>query len=169
MRSTHYLAIMVRLFSVALFLKAFERFALYLGVIWNEDTLGSPLFNFVDVLTIIILTIVAILLWSFPLSTAKSILTPELEQPVKPLLPITFLSVAIVGIALLTLYFAIADAVYWVTIWNLSKQEVMKLEPFYFESQDIAAIWATTVQFGMSVILLLRPKTIASTLLRIAR
>jgi hypothetical protein len=111
---------MVRLFAIALLIYGIGRLELAASILaYNENVVGPSLFFSLS--SSIVPILISIMLWHFPLTVAKKILPPSSEAPTN-ISPHAFLTVIVIGIGIYTLYYAIVDSVFWLTLNNCSKK-----------------------------------------------
>ncbi|MBU2886580.1 hypothetical protein KO507_12480 [Gilvimarinus agarilyticus] len=165
MRPTHYLAIAIRIFSILLLLYSVPQFSLLVGV----ATGGS---NHIDLPLAFVFTttaaplLAALCFWFFPLKLAKLIVKPEIDQPIEAMDVLSILTTVLLAMAVYFLYYAIVDAVYWATLWLIAERS---LDPFYLDADNKANMVATALELLFSGLLLLKAKTLARKVLRIAQ
>lgn len=168
MKSSHYLAIAIRLFSIVLFIYSIRQSSLLIEIALNGTINGMVASTVFVAATTIGPLLIAILLWFFPFSVAKAILKPEIDLPVEPMAPASMLAVFIATIGVFAFYYASVDALYWLTIWNLSSQ-VNSGASVGIGPESKANMWATAFEFIFSICLILRAKSASQLLLRVAR
>lgn len=167
MRPTHYLAITVRIFSILLFLYGIRQSSFLIELIgggWNGFNVS---WGFAITSTILPI-LVATYLWYFPMIVAKSILKPEIDQPIAPMDVQSILTVLILAIALYFLYYAIIDAVYWITLWQMTERSYSSEVPLYLNVENKANMVATAIELFVSISILLKARSLAYRMLRLA-
>jgi len=169
MKSSHYLAIAVRLFSIVLFIFALRQSTSLIEVFLNDSINGMPVSTLFIAGTVLIPLIVSLLLWFFPLSVSKSILKQEMDQPIEPVNSTTILSVFVIAIGLYVFYYAFIDFVYWAVLWNMESHSQYSMAPLSLTEENKANMVATAVELVISVVLILKAKTLASNMLRFAK
>ena len=110
MKPTHYLAVLVRIFSILLILFALRQS-------WNAQSL---------------------------------------------------LTVLLLAIAIYYLYFAIIDAVYWATLWQMSERSHGGNAPLNLSQENKANMLSTIIELLVSATLILKAQTISRKMLRLA-
>lgn len=170
MKPHHYLAILVRLFAIALFVVAIKQsyslFYLVLGV--NPQGFYGSIWQIV--VNFFMPFCMSLTLWFFPVIVAKSILKPEIDQTIEPLNKQCIFSVLVASLGLYVCLYAIVDATYYFTLWQFAASadnygNVSNL----FNEDTKANIWATGVELILGLTLILKSKTIAQKLFSIAR
>jgi hypothetical protein len=169
MKSSHYLAIAIRLFSIVVFIYFLRQSSYLIEVILNGTIDGMAASAIFVAATTIGPLLMAMLLWLFPVSVAKIILKPEVDLPVKPMAPASILSVLIVSIGVFAFYYAVTDALYWATMWNLSSQLNNSGAFVGIGPESKASMWATAFEFIFSLCLILRAKSASHMLIRFAQ
>lgn len=168
MRPQHYLALGVRIFSIALFLYGLRQSASFVELI-TEGRDGLRV-SVVFAISIVVVPILAsIYLWTFPLLVAKFILKTEIDQPIQPIDARSMLTVLILAIALYFLYNAIIDSFYWATIWQMAQSNHVSDPSFYLESKQKANMVATGLELVASMSLLVKARSLAGHILRLTK
>ena len=166
MKPTHYLAVVVRIFSILLFLYGLRQSFFLIGLVTGE--LSGLTVSIAFALSSVMLPIlVAVFLWYFPMKVAKSILKPEIDQPVEPMNAQSWLTVLLLAVATNFLYFAIIDAVHWATVWQMSERSQGGQVPLYLNEDNKANMVATVIQLLVSATLILKARTLAAKMLRL--
>ncbi|SDS00201.1 hypothetical protein SAMN05216271_0930 [Halopseudomonas sabulinigri] len=167
MKPTHYLAILVRIFSVLLILFALRQSSFLLGLMTGQLS-GLTVSMAFAISSVVIPILVAIFLWYFPMKVAKTILKPEIDQPVEPMNAPSCLTVLLLAVATYYLYFAIIDAVYWATLWQMSERSQGAFAPLNLSQENKANMLSTIVELLVSAILILKARTISRKMLSLA-
>jgi hypothetical protein len=168
MKSSHYLAIAVRLFSISLFLYGLKQSTWLIEVLINGRLNGvgvSAAFLFV---TSVVPLIVSALLWRFPLSVSKLIIKPDLDLAVEPMATNSVLVVLILAIGLFAFYNALVDAIYWIIMWNMSRNVETSTAPLYLTVENRANMWVTGFEVVVSIAIIGKARTIAKRMLEFA-
>ncbi|PWK45370.1 hypothetical protein [Pleionea mediterranea] len=169
MKSIHYLGLIVRLFAIALFAFGVKNATFFLETLfyYSEDAVRSTtLFMALSALAPLIISVV---LWFFPMTAASKIMTDK-EASVEVLSSVQLLSIIIVGIGFYTLYYALVDAVFWLSFKNMASNGMAStINGFDSSPQDKANMIATAVAFLLSLILIFKSKTIATFISRTVR
>lgn len=168
MKSSHYLAIAVRLFSIVLFVYSLRQSSLLVEYLVNDSINGmeASLF-FISVSTLAPL-FVAILLWYFPVSVARSILKPEIDQKLEPIRPQSVLTVLVLALGLYAFYYAVVESIYWLTLWHLSERSIFSEAPLYLTVENKANMVATAIELFASIIILFKARSISCRMLNLA-
>lgn len=161
MKSSHYLAIAVRLFSVALFLYALKNSLMLVEVISSGTINGIPASTVFILTTTLSPLAAAILLWLFPFSVTNLILKPETDLPVEPMGPAPLLTVLIISIGIYTLFYAIIDSIYWLNFWHLNSRNQVLSGPIPLGDPSKANMIATAFELAISMALVFKAKTLA--------
>ncbi len=153
-------AIGLRIFAIVLFLYTLRQFvgvASYLGNASDEFPTASGYYLSA---TILVPFIVAVLVWLFPLSLAKSIV-PNMEH--QPLVALSQSELYIAAITLLGIYvlsYAVPDFIFWLTRFYIAS--TMRKEGIEFErgSEPTSHFVSTIVELAIGVWLVLGSKGI---------
>ena len=113
--------------------------------------------------------LVASILWLFPMMASSYILKPEMDQPLEPMNSHAILTVLVLAIGLYSLYYAISDSIYWLTFWRVAERSQEHIGALYLGAENEASMVATVVELMVSIALLAKARTIASSMLRIAK
>ncbi len=113
--------------------------------------------------------VVASLLWLFPMMASSYILKPEMDKPIEPMNSQAVLTVLVLAIGLYFLYYAISDSIYWLTFWKIAERSQEHIGSLYLGAENEASMIATAVELVISIVLLVKARTIASRMLRIAQ
>ncbi|WP_049630494.1 hypothetical protein [Cellvibrio sp. pealriver] len=169
MKSTHYLAIAVRLFSVILFLYGVKNSSFIFSLIFD---LGNqiPISTWSFAIASTVLPVVAAsFLWMFPMLIANALIKPEMDQLVEPISVKSALAVLVSVIGLFFLFNGIIDSVYWMTLWKLANShDSGVVGNFHFGSENISSMVATGVELLLSAFLILKSRACAYHMLRFA-
>ena len=163
MKGSHYLALFVRLFAIAMALFFLDR------VVVLAYSLGEPSqhFSIHDVFSLvsaIFPLFVSLILWQFPLLVSRTILKSEMDGDVdgsKPT-PADMLAVIVAGIGLYTLYYAVVDAVYWGALWAYTEEQKHVGQLFDINADRKANMLATGVELVAALVLLVKARVVAS-------
>lgn len=167
MKPTHYLAILVRIFSILLILLALRQSSFLVGLVTGELN-GLTVSVVFAISSVVIPILVAVFLWYFPMMVARKIVKSEMDQPIEAMNAQSLLTVLILAIATYYLYFAIIDAVYWAALWQMSERSYGGQAPLNLSQENKANMLATIIELLVSAILILKARTISSKMLRLA-
>jgi len=168
MKSSHYLAIAVRIFSIVLFLYSLRQSSFlfqYLAEPIISERRASLLFVSASTL---VPFVIAALLWLFPVSVAKSIVKPEIDQKVEPIQPQSALTILVLVIGLFAFYYAVVDSVFWLTLWHMSERSTFSGAPLVLSMENKASMVATAIELFASVIILAKARSISRRMLSLA-
>lgn len=168
MKSSHYLAIAVRIFSIVLFLYSLRQSSFlfqYLVDVSISERRASLLFVSG---TTLIPFVIAVILWLFPVSVAKSIVKPEVDQQIEPIQPQSALTVLVLVIGLIAFYYAVVDSVFWLTLWHMSERSTFSGTPLDLSTENKASMVATAIELCASVIILAKARSISRRMLSLA-
>lgn len=153
MQATHIIAIIVRLFAIAIFLKSLESISSYFLLPYEDKFL---VYHIAGVTAII----ASFLLWFFPTSIAnlivpfdKSVETSHSKLDLNDLYHLGF-----VMLSMFLLFNIFSDAVYWLSYTAYAKTMDLPLE--YLTNENKSAIVATALEFILVMFILLRRKSI---------
>lgn len=167
MRPTHYLAIVVRLFSILLFLYGLRQSSFLIELV-SGGLNGLSVSMAFAVSSVVLPLLVAAYLWYFPMMVAKSILKPEIDQPIEPMNAQSILTVLLLGIAAYYLYYAIIDAVYWATLWQMSARSQGGEAPLHLNEENKANMVAAALELFAASLIIIKARTLANKMLRLA-
>ena len=166
MNGYHYLALFIKLFCIILVLQAIPGGIAFIDVMLNEPSLieaGTMTLGFEFIARLVL----AFILWNFPLSISKSILSPELEKEVKPLNALELLTVIVAGIGLYVFYYAAADTFYWIS-YNLAGYQHTQ-QRYEYDYDYVLRMWTTGIELLLAVLLIARARTVANAILKVTR
>ena len=169
MKPHHYLAIFVRLFAIALFIFAIQQSSyLFQLIIFGQIQLyQAPIFQIF--LSLFIPIFISLVLWFFPVITAKSILKPEIDQDIEATSKLSIFFVIVSAIGLYVTFYALVDATYYFTLWQISNSPDSYGNYHDLFTPDIKDnIWATVVELAVGLILIFKGKTIAKKIFEIS-
>ena len=169
MKANHYIAIGIRFFSVFLFLAALREALHFPELFMNGTINGMQAKPSYSVLSFLVTCLCALILWLFPSIIANSIIRAEMNQEVKPMNPLDFATVVVAGLGLYFLYYAVSDAVYWLTVVNIGQQTAYGTLPFVLDNYSKAAIVSTGVEFIISGLLVVKARVISKLIFRVVR
>lgn len=168
MKSSQYLAIAVRLFSIMVFMAGLRQLSPLLELIISGNINGMEVSYFFAILMAMVPILFSIALWLFPVSVSALILKPELDQNVVPLSQGSWLVVILIGLGLYTLYYAVSDSMSWLYFWHMSTQHAYDDVDFLLRGEDKAEMFITFLEVLASLSLVLKAKTISRYFLKIA-
>lgn len=168
MKPSHFLAITVRLFSIVLALYGVRQSS-FLIELMGGGINGYAVSWLFAIASTVLPILLAIILWNFPLSVAKSIIKEEIDEPIKPIKPQLILAVLIASISFYFIFYAIVNAVYWATFWKMVEGSQGTQAPLYLNDQNRADMIATAFEFIASFLILLRAKSFAYKLWEITK
>ena len=163
MKSSHYLAIAVRIFALMLFIYGLRQMFPVLELFLLGTVNGMEVSPFFVIVTSIIPILFSIVLWLFPLSISASILKPEMDLDVVPLSQGDWLVVLLIGLGLYTLYLAISDSIFWLYLLHMSSLSNSSLE---MRVEDKANLVISLLEVTVSIFLILKAKTMATFILK---
>lgn len=157
-------AIAVRLFAIALAVYGINNLP-GMVMFFERDNSQSAAYAYAFAGVSALIFVIAILLWFFPYTVASSIL-PKNYSKIQPdnWNQESVLTCGLILLGIYFFYYVISDAVYWFYIsrYSLSFEgSVLKLN-----LDDIAKIWATAVEFLVSMLLIFGSKGIANIILK---
>lgn len=167
MNPLNYLGVIIRLFSIALFIYGIKELHFLIDYNFGDEIIARP--SVIFSLTSSVLPILfSIIIWYFPLMIAKKIL-PISTEKVEPISSLTMLSVFVITIGVYTLYFAISDGVYWIMLTHIFTRDEYGSIALEFTNENKVNIVATVIEFIMAVFLLGRARTISYMLLKFSK
>jgi len=169
MKSSHYLAIAVRLFAIALFIYGLRQLLPIIELVISGSINGMVVSPFFAVVIALIPIVFSIVLWTFPLSLSRSILKTDMDREVAPLSQDNWLVVILIGIGLYTLYYGLVDSIYWIYILHISSENAMSDVPLLMGAGDRANLVISIMEVVTSMIIILRSKTISNLILKISK
>lgn len=164
MKPHHYLAIAVRIASVFLIIFTVRQLAILLLAVAS----GIEFSIAVSSATLIISFMAAALLWRFPLTIARSIVSSDLDNDIEPLKaqPVIMTLLLILGV-----YFAfnaVADALYWLSLSIIHSANDYSRTPG-IASENTANMIVTSLELVLAATLIVKARTITRLLVKIAR
>jgi hypothetical protein len=112
---------------------------------------------------------IAAVFWFFPLSLARFIVKPELDNEVSLIDAESFLTVLVVAISIFALYHAVVDAVYWGTLLNISSNAQRNGIGFEITAEHRANMVATGFELAAAILLLGKARAVSKLTLSVAR
>jgi len=168
MKPTHYFAVLIRLFAIALIVFTVRQSSVLVDALTGNDLQGyevSLVFAWISVLCPLL---VSLLLWFFPMTVAASIIRPELDKAFEPMGAANFLTVLVLAIGLYVIYFAISDTIYWLTLWQMSTgSNYLESSPFGAESK--AAMFTTGIELVLASLFVFRARYVSALMLKLTR
>ena len=169
MKSLHYVAIMIRLFAIALLIYSLRRWIFVVEVLIDGQIYGIRFSEIYSIATALIPTLFVILLWTFPLTIANVIVNEECNKEIKPINAHSFLTVLIIFLGLYFIFYDIIDSIYLFTLYQATKPGTISDATISLTDDNVANMVATAVEFILAFILIAKSKTIAFHLLRFSR
>jgi len=168
MRPTHYLAVAVRLFSLFMVFLAVRQSSVFIELM-GGDTSGPVLSWFFAITSTALPAIAAVFLWFFPMMVAKSIIKPDIDQPLEQMGAQSVLTVLILAIALYNLHSSLMDTVYWVTLWQVSERSHGLEAAIYLNPESKANMLTTGAELLLSILVIVKARSLAVHVLRLAK
>lgn len=168
MKPTHYFAILVRLFAIALAIYAVRQSSFLIEVLKNGGVQGYELPSAFAWVPTLVPLLVSLFLWFFPMTVSRWVVRPELDQSFEPVGAKGLLTVIVLGIGLYVLYFAVSDAVYWLTLWQMSHDNYSD-STLYLGSDSKAAMVTKVIELIIAVALVARARTVSDAMLKLTR
>ena len=116
MKPQHYLAIILRIFAIALFIYSLRQFSFVYEFFVNGNINGLKFSALFILATAIITMFIAFILWLFPLTLSKKIIGKEYNLELEALNAPSMLAILILAIGFYFLFYAIIDTIYWLII-----------------------------------------------------
>lgn len=168
MKPTHYFAILIRLFAIGLAIYAVRQSSFLIEMLKDGDVQGYGLSLTFAWLSTLSPLLVSLLLWFFPMTVSRFVIRPEMDQAFEPIGVEGLLTVLVLAIGVYVFYLTISDAVYWITLWQMS-QDSYSESSLYLGNDSKAAMVTTGIEFVISAGLLLRARTVSGVILKITR
>jgi len=164
---THYFGIIVRLFAIALFIFGVGRLEYVFNFSSYTETYIGPSIVF-SLLSSVLPILISLVIWFFPLTVAKKVLPPTIEK-IEPISSLSALTVFVIAIGTFSLYNAISDSVYWITIVHVFVRDEFGNISKLLSNDEKAAILSTVIEFVVAIILIARAKSISRLLMKFAK
>ena len=155
MKVHEFVAIGLRVFAIALFLFALNQFvtvALLASSI-SEDIPRGVIF--LGIATVVVPVVVAILIWRFPLTVAKTIVPTPSNQSLDALDKNDLFVGATIILGLYVLAFGLVDLIYWITRFKIISDVNTQGLSSADNLETTANFYATLVEIGIGVWLIL--------------
>ena len=150
MKTHHYLAVVIRLFALILFLYTIKQL---LFVTWYK------------LIFISIGIIASALLWMFPFTVSKTIVTASMNKEINPTKAKEFLTLLVIILGFFTLFYAIPDRAVWIIVHKWTFDQII----YVMGLEKISNIFVTTVELLLSILLITKSKNIVSYLISTVR
>jgi hypothetical protein len=167
MKTSLYLAIAVRLFSIMLFIAGLRQLIPLLELIISGSINGMAASLFFAVSMALVPLLFSFLLWFFPMSVSALIIRPEMDKDVIPLTQGNWLVVMLISLGLYTLYYIVGDSLFWLYLLHVSTQSSFDSADLVLRGEDKANMFITLLELIASLSLVLKAKTISRYLLKI--
>lgn len=161
MKANQFIAVLVRLFAIVLFLNALGQLSLFLEVAFFGTMQGMDASLSYTALHSIPWLIASIVLWKFPLTITKSIVSIDDKIDSINVSPSTLLQI---GVALIGIYFLFKctlDLIYWGMYWNVLKSSNEIYASGILSPENKAAMLVTFVEILLSILLIVKSKEIS--------
>ena len=165
MSPIHIIALIARLFAIALFLIAIRDLAAALLVADDPVTTKSlfPLYS-----AAIASLIAAAMLWFFPLTVAKKIYPVKLKETShESLTSDDFYSLGFIILGSFLLFYVLSDAIYWLVLVTLGNREASGY--FVLNLENKAAMITTAFEFLIAMYLILGSSGIVNLIKKVRR
>lgn len=166
MKYSHYLAIAVRLFAIALFISGLERLIPAIQLVITGTVNGMTASLLLTIMLALIPMTISLILWYFPLSVTYAILKPESDKEIPPLPRENLLAVALITLGLYTFYYAISDSLFWLYILHMSSNPESNL---YMGTEDKANLVISLIELILALALVFRSGKISAIVLKLSR
>ncbi len=162
-------AIGLKIFSIVLFLKAWQQ-STYLFELFMTGGISGMSASPVSLVTVaLILLIFALLLWLFPLSFSKLIVKPELNTEIEKASSSSLLLVVVVGLGLYIISYAASDLAYYVTMMNISSASASESGIQYGINPETKSLFIITIfELAVGLFLVLKGRSVTAFLSRVA-
>ncbi len=164
MKAHHYLSIIVRLFSVFLFLYALGQTGLIVEAALHGTIKGIVVSAWLPAFLSIPWLVVSAILWFFPMSIAKKIVPLESDTTPSNLSPISILAVLLTAMSVYFLYYAVVDTLYWITFWNMLQHSSNGGYPIELNPENKATMYSNALELFSALVILFNSKRIAARL-----
>ncbi|MFL0802025.1 MAG: hypothetical protein K6L80_16380 [Agarilytica sp.] len=169
MATQYHIAIIVKLFSVFLFLMSLKQLTYAIEFLISGTFEGMVSTFWLPTMNTLPWLGVSIVLWFFPVSVAKKIVPVEDPQEITPVTSGGILTVLLCALSVYFIYYAIVDSMYWFTLWQLMGSASYIDAPVQFTAENKANIYATLLELVFSVLLLINAKTAAGKISALAK
>lgn len=167
MKPHHYLAILIRLFSIVLFMFAIKQSNYLLLLLLDGHVSGLQPSILQMSISFLVPIGVSLILWFFPVLIARSILSSEMDQDIEAVNKQSIFSILIASIGLFFCFRSIVDASYFFSLWQLlGASEANAFE--FFDRNQKANVWATGIELILALIFILKSKTLARKIFSLA-
>ncbi|MEH6450486.1 MAG: hypothetical protein V7765_17580 [Oleispira sp.] len=167
MKTSQYLAIAVRLFSIMLFITGLRQLLPLIELITSGSVNGMGVSLIFAIPMALIPILFSFVLWFFPVSVSALIIRPEMDQNVVPLTQGSWLVIMIISLGLGTLYYAVGDAIAWLYFWHMSINSSFDDENIVLRAGDKANMFITLLELIASLFLIIKAKTVSRYLLKV--
>jgi hypothetical protein len=167
MKTSQYLAIAVRLFSIMLFITGLRQLLPLIELITSGSVNGMGVSLIFAIPMALIPILFSFVLWFFPVSVSALIIRPEMDQNVVPLTQGSWLVIMIISLGLGTLYYAVSDTIAWLYFWHMSINSSFDNENIVLRAGDKANMFITLLELIASLFLILKAKTVSRYLLKV--
>lgn len=173
MKPIHYLGLVVRLFAIWLFISGVAEVVSFFEM--KSAGKASSMPSFIVMLITLIPIIASVYLWFFPLTVAQKLLGQE-EKEFEPVNPKSLLTIFVASIGLFFLFRSFIDGVFWLSFYagylSGGSHMMTSAEVAFFNAiaaSDKAAIISTIVELVIALLLVVKCRSIAGLMARIAR
>ncbi|CAH0533341.1 hypothetical protein VST7929_01207 [Vibrio stylophorae] len=167
MKASHYGAVLVRLFAMALAYHALDRLTLMMLMGFDNINYHNVWNMFVYPLIPIV---IALLLWFFPLTVSQFLVREDFDHQVELMSVGTILMVLLLAVGIFLLYHAIMNALYWVVVLPYRTQlDEYGVPAISFSPFDISNMIVAGLELIVSLLLVFRARYFARLLLRVVR
>lgn len=164
MKPIHYLGLGVRLFAIWLFISGVVTTIDFIALKLGGTASSMP--SFVSMIIMLIPIIAAVYLWFFPLTVAQKLLGKE-EKEFEPVNPQSLLTIFVASIGLFFLYQALMSFIFWLGFYVMPSNESSSLVMAY--ATDKVGVLTTFVELVIALLLVIKCRSIAGLMVRIAR
>ena len=157
----------MRVLAICIFLLALRESTKFFGMIFGGDYDHINLPQWIYLASTSLSMIIAIILWFFPLSLARSLVREDFDHEIQPINSTNMLAAMIAVIGLFTFYYAFSDALYWLVYSNFAAKNPDAIDTNSLSHfSDRANAIVTVVELVVSVLLAFKSKAIASYIMR---
>lgn len=157
------IAIIIRLFAIALFLMIISGVPQLYTVRFFGSTDSVGMFFYVQLAVMIVGILISILIWKFPQTIAKKIIPKTDELSDTKWSEVNFASAGIIIVGIYFLYRALSDLSYWFIfmLYAIGNNPAVKLEPL-----NKISIYVTIIEFAISIYLVFGSRGITNLIVK---
>ncbi len=166
MKIQNYLAVIIRLFAIALAVFALRFIEPILMMLFSSSPIDMRPSTMIMLVSVFMPFMIALVLWFFPMSVANKIVREDMRGEMNAVGSVEMLMVLLIGLAFYFLFGGIVDLIYWFSYSSIADSlgEISSVD-----IKAKATLLSMGAQMLIAMLLLFKSKSISVFILNVAR